>query len=302
MPQGPAADQTETRAKATRPIGVFDSGVGGLSILRSLHTHLGDEDYWFLADSRYAPYGERSEAEIRQRAVAVVDWLRRHADIKALVIACNTATAVAADDLRRMHPDLPIVGIEPALKPAAAITQTGRVGVLATPATLASQRFARLLERQSPTVEYLLQPCPGLAAAIERDDRAGIDEQCARHVQSLQAQSGAGSTIDTVVLGCTHYPFAAAVLADLLGPSVRLLDTGEPVARQTLSLLEQHGLRHPGPAAAQERSTPVRQGSTRLWTTGDPQHLSAAARQWLGMTTATAQSAQIEDSPVTTRQ
>ena len=250
-----------------RPIGVFDSGVGGLSILRALRAELPSEDFVYFSDAGHAPYGEKGEAFVSDRSLAIaVDLLEKHR-IKGLVVACNTATAAAVHLLRAKHTRLPVVGVEPALKPAAALTKTGHVGVFATRGTLASAKFRRLQESLANEARFVLVPCDGLAAAIEADDAAEVRALCERYTRELEAQD-----VDTLVLGCTHYPFAADVLRALLGPDIELVETGQPVARQTRRLLEAQGLLNPAGS-----------GKVEWQTTGSPEALRAAASRWLSL-------------------
>ena len=155
--------------RADAPIGVFDSGIGGLSVLRALRAALPHDDFVYFADSAHAPYGERDDAHVQARSRAVLAELQAAHGIKAFVIACNTATAAAAEALRAAHPDQVIVGIEPALKPALTLTRTGRIGVLATRGTLASPKFRALHHGLATRAEFVLQPCDGLATAIEKE-------------------------------------------------------------------------------------------------------------------------------------
>lgn len=258
-----------------KTVGVFDSGVGGLSVLRALLAELPGVRFIYVADSAFAPYGERSVAEITDRSQSITAWLRHTHHIDALVVACNTATALSIDSLRATHADLPIVGVEPALKPAIATSQTRHIGVLATRGTLNSERFARLrtqLESTSSSpVNFICQPCDGLADAIERNDLAARETLCERYVAALRQH--APGDMDTVVLGCTHYPFAADLLARLLGPNVAMIDTGEAVARRTRDVLNLS-------APTDSSATP-----SLLFSTGDPAALSLAARRWLGLQT-----------------
>ena len=248
-----------------RPIGVFDSGVGGLSVLRALRAELPAEDFVYFSDAGHAPYGEKGEDFVSNRSLAIaVDLLEQHR-IKGLVVACNTATAAAVHLLRARHTDLPVVGVEPALKPAAALTRTGKVAVLATRGTLASAKFRALRDSLRDQAEFVLVPCDGLAAAIEADDREQVRALCRRYTQDIGA-------VDTVVLGCTHYPFASDVFRELLGPGIQLVETGEPVARQTRRLLEAQGLLKAGDG-----------GKVRWRTTGSEEALRAAASRWLGL-------------------
>lgn len=269
------------------PVGVFDSGVGGLSVLRQLLRLLPHEDMVYLADTAWAPYGERSQAEIQARCLAIARYLRHQYHIKALVMACNTATAQAAAYVREHMPDLPLIGIEPALKPAVAISRTRRIGVWATRGTLQSTKFQQLLAQHSGDCDVRVQACDGLALAIEnaldgqpRADEGSVRQLCQRYVQALApfASSSQPDGIDTLVLGCTHYPFASAELHTLLGTAVQLLEPGEPVARQTAKVLALAGLLHPvGTAAVVERqSSPL-----TLLATASPGRLHQAAQQWL---------------------
>ncbi|OYY34993.1 MAG: glutamate racemase [Polaromonas sp. 39-63-25] len=254
------------------PIGVFDSGVGGLSILRALRTALPQEDFVYFADTGHAPYGERDDAFVAQRSLAIAGQLRQEHAIKALVVACNTATAAAVHLLRAAHAGLPLVGVEPALKPAAARSSTKRIAVLATRATLASAKFAALHASLHGQAEFVLQPCAGLAAAIEADDATEIRALCSEYIGSADRFGSQNGQIDTLVMGCTHYPFAAPHFAELAGPEVALIETGEPVAHQTRRLLQDAGLLNP-------------QGGGRVqWlATGDARAVQAAAARWLGL-------------------
>lgn len=249
---------------------MFDSGVGGLSILRALRAQLPSEHFVYLADSGFAPYGERDDSFVVDRARAVAQRLLDEHAIKALVIACNTATAAAVHLLREQLPGLPIVGVEPALKPALALTRTGRIGVMATRGTLASAKFAALHDSLKSQAQFLLQPCDGLADAIESHDTARIAQLCARYTQAMGRFGSESGAIDTLVLGCTHYPFAQEQLQALVGSKVRMVETGAPVARQTRRLLEAAGLL--GPAGA---------GSVTLQSTGDLVALEQAAARWI---------------------
>lgn len=267
-----------------RPIGVFDSGIGGLSVLQALQKELPHERFVYLADNAHAPYGEKSEAFIRQRTHAIAEYLLAQHQVKALVVACNTATAAAIHELRERHPALPVVGVEPALKPALALSHTRRIGVMATRGTVTSDKFARLLASVQNEAHFEVQACNGLALAIEHStlpDRAVAAQAQILHLLKTYTQAmgrfgAATDEIDTLVLGCTHYVFVENDLRTLLGPDVQLVSTGEPVARQTHRLL----------AGADLLNTPNSEGSApvmRLLTTGDCKGLQAAADRWLGL-------------------
>jgi glutamate racemase len=250
---------------------VFDSGIGGLSVLRALIAQLPHEDFIYFADTAHAPYGERGDAFVVERCDEITSHLVEDHEVKALVVACNTATAAAIHILRQHHPHLPIIGVEPALKPAAALTQTKRVGVLATQGTLASAKFRALHDSLRSDAHFSLQPCTGLAEAIENDDDAMIERLCREYVTSLGDMGTSPGQIDTLVLGCTHYPFAREFLQKITGVEVRMVETGEPVARQTRRLLDAAGLLQSSP----------RQTSCTLLTSGSKAALNAAAARWL---------------------
>jgi glutamate racemase len=244
-------------------IGVFDSGVGGLSVLNALHQQLPDHDLLYVADSAHAPYGERSDEFITERSHRVASHLLAQG-ASLLVIACNTATAIAAASLRARWPKVPIVAVEPGIKPAVALTRNGHIGVMATPATLRSDKFRRLLTAHGAGISVHLQPCPGLAGLIEQGNSQD-PSLLALVDQFSRALKQAG--VDTVVLGCTHYPFVAAQIQAAFGDSVMLVDTADAVARQAARLL--------GP----QRSTATRR--VVLQTTGNATHLRRLARYWL---------------------
>ena len=262
----------DSPANVKRPIGVFDSGVGGLSVLKALRAELPHEDFVYLADSGFAPYGERDEGFVVARSRTITRHLldQQHLAIKALVIACNTATAAAIHLLRQDYPTLPIVGVEPALKPAVAVSHTRRIAVLATRGTLASQKFKTLLASLNGQADFVCQPCDGLADAIERDDIPKIIALCTDYIRATGQLGLQNGQIDTLVLGCTHYPFASAIFRELVGQQVHLIDNGEPVARQTRRVLPSHA------------STP-HPGQLTLLTTGDASSLANAAQRWLNV-------------------
>jgi glutamate racemase len=258
-----------------RPIGVFDSGVGGISVLKALRAELPLENFAYIADSGHAPYGERDDAHVIDRSQRVADWLVGQR-AKALVVACNTATAAAIHLLRRRYPGLPIIGVEPALKPALALSQTKRIGVMATRGTLASRKFQALVAPLDSQADFVLQPCDGLADAIERSAAGGAGAQmldaCKRHTEAMGSFGANPGEIDVLVLGCTHYPFAGDTLQKLVGPDVQIVSNGDAIARQTLRLLP---VLAGGP-------TP---GEVRLFDTGGTGSLQAASVAWLGLKT-----------------
>lgn len=231
-------------------IAVFDSGVGGLSVLRELMQLMPAEHYLYYGDSANAPYGKRSTEEVKQLTMAAADMLLRRG-VKALVVACNTATAAAINDLRQAYPDTIIIGIEPALKVAADRFPGGRVGVMATPVTLREDKFNQQLER-FPGVTVHTIPVPDLVTLVEQGH---TDDEAAETLLRPVLTPYAGK-LDAVVLGCTHYPFAAKTIRKLLGEATAVLDGGPGTARETRRRLEEAGLLNDGEGSLQiENST-----------------------------------------------
>ncbi|KVC61199.1 glutamate racemase [Burkholderia ubonensis] len=258
-----------TTAAAGAPVGVFDSGLGGLSVLRAVRAQLPDESFVYVADSRNAPYGPRDEAFITERTLAIGEWLARQG-AKALVVACNTATAQSIAAIRERLA-IPLVGVEPGIKPAAALSASGIAGVLATQSTLASARFQALLDRYGAGRRFICQPGHGLVEAVERGDtsspalRALLDGY-------LQPMLDAGA--DTLVLGCTHYPFFTETIRDLVGDRLTIVDTSDAIARQLARVLDERGLRAP----AGTRAAPP-----RFCSTSDGRQLRTLASTLLGL-------------------
>ena len=219
------------------PIAVFDSGVGGISVLKHIYALLPNEQLLYVADSKYAPYGNKTPEEIQSRCFAIADFLIAK-NAKALVVACNTATAAAIDDLRSKY-IIPIIGMEPAVKPAAEASRNGVIGVLATTGTLKSAQFAGLLESYGRKVKVVTQACVGLVECVERG------ELNANHTKMLIQQYCApllAEGADTIVLGCTHYPFVRQLIEQVVGSNVALIDTGAAVAKQLRRQLEEKDL------------------------------------------------------------
>jgi glutamate racemase len=252
--------------KADDVIGVFDSGIGGLSILKCLREALPRESFVYFADSAYNPYGDKSDAEVITRSFTVTEELIAQHAIRALVVACNTATAAAIHLLRARYPELPIVGIEPALKPAAALSKTKRIAVLATRGTLASAKFLALKASQGAEAEFVCVPCIGLANLIERyaADTA-TEQEVGQACAGFLAQAGA---FDTLVLGCTHYALIEPIFRALVGTGVTIVDNGEAVAKRLVALLQ---------------ATPSMASEPTLILTGSGDHtlLQLAAKRWL---------------------
>ena len=254
-------------------IGLFDSGIGGLSVLRAVQHRLPQARWSYIADSRHTPWGDRPAAWVIERSLQLsAHLLAQRADL--VLVACNTATTLAIAALRAHWPAVRFVGVEPGIKPAVAASRHGRVAVLATGATLGSARLDQLAHRHAADVTLLRLPCPGLAAAIER---AGLDDAALDACLDDIAARLHQADIDTVVLGCTHYPLVAGALALRLGPEVLLVDTADAVAHRVASLLTAIE----GAGGGQARGEPVATHRLRLLATGSRAGLQRAARRWL---------------------
>lgn len=228
-----------------RPVAVFDSGVGGLSVLRHLRAELPHEPIIYLADQANVPYGSRSLAEIRAFSEAITRYLLQ-LGAKIIVVACNTASGAALSYLRQTFPDMLFVGMEPAVKPAARQTKSGKVGVLATAGTFESQRYEALMARFGQGVDVFENPCLGLVDLIEAGNLGGMEtETLLRACLAPMLAKG----VDTLVLGCTHYPFVRPLLEKIVGPAVNIIDPAPAVVRQAIRLLRENDLLADGPAA-----------------------------------------------------
>lgn len=247
----------QTDSPSRREIGVFDSGVGGFTVLRELRRLLPTARLRYLADTAYAPYGNRSPEDIRARSIAITEHLVDQG-AELVVIACNTATAHAIEALRARWPALPFVGTEPGIKPAVVTTHNGRIGLLATPATAASARLRALIERHAGTSQVVVQGCPGVVDRIEAGDLQSPDLQAlvARHCEPLRAAG-----VDTALLGCTHFPLIEPLWQAALGANVKLLHIETAVARRATDLWA------PGSESP----------ALHIETSGDP----AALRSWI---------------------
>ena len=227
-----------TEIRSQQPIGVFDSGVGGLSVLKAIRQELPHEAVLYLGDQAHIPYGPRTKSQIRDFSVEITRFLLAQG-AKLIVVACNTASAAALHELRDIFPEVPFVGMEPAVKPAAKTTHTGKVGILATPTTFSGDLYASLVERFANDVKLYTSTCPGLVEQIEAGKLDSL-ETLAILEEALHPMLEEG--IDTVVLGCTHYPFVIPQIRELTGPNVQTIDPAPAIARQTRHLLEERVL------------------------------------------------------------
>jgi glutamate racemase len=253
------------------PIGIFDSGVGGLSVLREIRKQLPRERLIFLADQAHVPYGPRPLEQVRDFAEGITRYLLSQ-DAKLVVVACNAASAAALHHLRQIFPQVPFVGMEPAVKPAVEHTHSGIVGVLATPATFQGALYASVLERFAQGVIVLQDTCPGLVAQIEAGQ---LDTPATRQILEHALQPMLAQGIDTVVLGCTHYPFVIPLIQEIVGKAVRVIDPAPAVARQVARVLVTDTIttrdQIPGPA--------------RYLTTSESSHLQVLIEELIGETT-----------------
>jgi glutamate racemase len=250
------------------PIGIFDSGVGGLSVLRAIREQIPGESIIYLGDQGHIPYGPRPMEQIRGFSAAITDFLLDQ-HVKIVVVACNTASAAALKYLRESFPHIQFVGMEPAVKPAVEHTRTGRVGVLATPATFQSALYASVVERFAQGVELFQNTCNGLVQEIEKGN---LDGNRTREILEDALLPMLEKNIDTVVLGCTHYPFVIPLIERIVGENVRVIDPAPAVARQVRRLLEAGTKLSPSPAG----------GEVKLFTSGDPVSLFSLLPVLLG--------------------
>ena len=255
-------------AKYNQPVGVFDSGVGGLSVLYAMRRLMPEELVIYFADQGHVPYGPRRMEQVRDFSEAITRFLLSQ-NAKLIVVACNTASAAALHYLRDEFPDVLFVGMEPAVKPAAEFTQSGLVGVLATPATFQGDLYASVLERFANGVQVLQHTCPGLVGQIEKGE---LDGEKTRSILESALHPMLDQGIDTVVLGCTHYPFLIPLIKQIVGENVRVIDPAPAVARQVERLLEANGISSPKGKRAR----------VRLFTSGDTDSFTSMLPKLLG--------------------
>ncbi len=255
--------------KQNGPIGIFDSGVGGLSVLREVRRQYPAEGLIYIADQAHVPYGERSREEVLGYSLAIIRFLIKKR-VKLVIIACNTASAVALAELRKLYPELPFVGMEPAVKPAAEETRTGVVGVLATPATFQGDLYASTVEKFARGIKILQDTCSGLVGQIEK---GRIDSPETRLILERALEPMIDQGVDEIVMGCTHYPFVISLIREIAGEDIAVIDPSPAVARQAGRLLEKYDLL--------DQSGGKR--STKFYTTGDLGPFSEVLESLLGL-------------------
>lgn len=256
-------------ANNTSPIGVYDSGVGGLTVWRAIRELLPQEDLLYFADQGKVPYGNRPLEEVRSLGEGVTRYLMEQG-AKLIVIACNTASAAALKHLRALYPDYPFVGMEPAVKPAAEQTLSGKVGVLATPSTFQGELYASVVERFAHDVQVFQNTCPGLVQQIEK---GYLDTPKTRRILEEALEPMMKEGVDTLVMGCTHFPFVITLIRQIAGENVRVIDPAPAVARQVRRVLEGRGL----------LATRQRAGNSVFLTSGDKGKMETMLPKLIGI-------------------
>ena len=268
------------------PIGIFDSGVGGLSVLRAVRERMPNEAILYFGDQAHIPYGPRPMEQIRRFSEAITNFLlEKHA--KIIVVACNTASAAALKYLREKFPNVQFVGMEPAVKPAAEYTRTGKVGVLATPATFQGELYASVVGRFANGVEIFQNTCDGLVQQVEQGNLGGSET---RRILNDALTPMLEQNIDTVVLGCTHYPFVIPLIQEIVGEKVRVIDPAPAVARQAERLLEAGG----------KKSQTLARERIQLITSGNPAALQSLLPALLNEDGEIVRADWLNDSKITT--
>jgi glutamate racemase len=271
--------KVKVNIKSLRPIGIFDSGIGGLTVLRAIHQLMPDEPLLYLADQAHVPYGPRPLEEVRHFSEAITQYLLEQG-AGLIVVACNTASAAALKYLRAVFPNVPFVGMEPAVKPAAEHTRSGVVGILATPATFQGELYASVVERFGQGVRLLQSTCSGLVNQIES---GSLDSPETQRILEDALQPMLEQGIDTIVLGCTHYPFVIPLIQQITGPGVRVIDPAPAVARQAQRLLVAGNLLDLDlKLRSEQREKPYQ--LIHFTTTGDPTRMESMLPGLLGET------------------
>ncbi len=264
--------RTHTLAKAGAPIGVFDSGAGGLTILAALQQELPDETYIYFGDTAHCPYGVRSDAEITELSIRANRFLDEQG-VKLIVVACNTASQAALSTLRTTLPAVPFVGVVPAVKPAARATRKGRIGIAATNQAAKARYLRKLEEDFAEGIQVFAEPCPELVTLVEQGE---LDGPLVEHAVRETLQPLLAEDVDVIVLGCTHLPALRPVIERITGNEVQIIDSGSAVARRTRSVLEAESMLHPAGLDG------AKWGELQVWCSGDPVAFSKVAGKILG--------------------
>lgn len=266
------ANKSEQQERSYAPIGVYDSGAGGLTILSALREMLPYEDFVYFGDTLHCPYGVRSEQDITELAIQACRFLLDHG-VKLIVVACNTASQAALSVLRSTFPQVPFVGVVPAVKPAARLTQKGRIGVAATNRAVQASYLHQLIADFAAGVEVYAEGCPELVTLVERGELEGPEVEAVLHrtLEPLLQHD-----IDVLVLGCTHFPALKAAIQRVVGPEVRIIDSGAAIARRVHFILEQGGILHPINQAH------TAHGALQIWSSGNAAAFTATASRVLG--------------------
>lgn len=265
-------EKAESLAQAEAPIGVFDSGAGGLTILSALRHELPGEDYVYFADTAHCPYGVRSEADITDLSIRIARFLIER-DVKLIVVACNTASQAALASLRATFPGIPFVGVVPAVKPAARATKNGRIAIAATNQAAKATYLRQLIDEFAGGIQVSAIGCPELVTLVEEGqfDGPAVEETVRQALAPVLREH-----IDVIVLGCTHFPALRPVIERVAGPRVQVIDSSAAIARRTRYVLDTEGLMRPGPAESGSK------GRLAVYCSGDERHFSQVASTLLG--------------------
>ncbi len=274
-------EKSESTGKAEAPIGVFDSGVGGLTILSALRQELPHENYIYFGDTAHCPYGLRSEADIIELSVQISRFLIAQG-VKLIVVACNTASQAALGALRAAFPSIPFVGVVPAVKPAARATKKGRIGIAATNQAAKAIYLRQLIDEFAGGIQAFAIGCPELVTLVEEGQFDGpeVEEAVRQGLEPLLQED-----IDVIVLGCTHFPALRPVIERIATPQVQVIDSGSAIARRTHYVLDTEGMTHP------DTEDTATEGELQVWCSGDPETFRKVASKLLGYTVIARQAA-----------
>ena len=235
-------------------VGVFDSGLGGLTVVKAISKTFKGAQIFYIADTLFAPYGEKTQKQILQHSLDITNYLIDKHNIDVLIVACNTATSAAINELRQIFPKLIIIGTEPGIKPAIELSKNGNVGILATPATLKGDKYQSLVDKLSSKnkIKLFEQPCPGL---VEQIENGHIKEEKTILMLENWLENMLLNSVDTIVLGCTHYPLISEIIRDIMGSEINLIETGSAIAKRLENLSKKQGHINSGPLEINVYST-----------------------------------------------